>query len=217
MTAPPASSAASPHETRTVGVASVLVCAWLAGAALAGHYGLWLSLGGVAVVCGALLLAFEARRWLPLLRPTVAWVALGAVAGAAMVVATRALYPVAVARVPAVALQTARLYAAFHALSRAAAMAALVPVVVGEELVWRGAVYGALARRWGAPAAIGLGTLVYAAAHAPVGSQLLVLIAAACAFLWSLLRAATGSLVPALICHVVWDAAVLIVWPLTSS
>jgi len=197
--------------------ACVLALAWLAGAALAGHYGIWLSLGSVAVFCGTLLLAFDARRLLPLLRPTAAWVALGAGVGVAMVLATRALYPVAVALMPSVAAQTARLYAAFHALSRPAAMAALVPVVVGEELVWRGAVYGALVRRWGTPLAIGLGTLVYAAAHAPVGSPLLVLIAAACGLVWSLLRAATRSLVPTLICHVVWDAAVLIIWPLASG
>ena len=197
--------------------ALLLVLAWLAGAALAGHYGIWLSLGGVAVFCGALLLVLDAARLLPLLRPGAASVALGVVVGVAMVLATRALYPVAAAHVPAVARQTASLYAAFHALSRGAAMAALVPVVVGEELVWRGAVYGALVRRWGTPAAIGAGTLLYALAHAPVGSPLLVLVAAACGLVWSLLRARTRSLVPALVCHVVWDAAVLIVWPLTSS
>jgi len=217
VTASPAPTVAASHETRRDGVAAVLVLAWLVGATLAGHYGVWLSLGSVAVFCGALLLAFEPRRLLPLLRPTGGWIALGAAVGVAMVLATGALYPVAVGLVPSVAVQTARLYAAFHALSRAAAMAALVPVVVGEEVVWRGAVYGVLVRRWGTPSAIGLGTLIYAAAHAPVGSPLLVLTAAACGLVWSLLRAATRSLVPTLVCHVVWDAMVLLVWPLASS
>jgi membrane protease YdiL (CAAX protease family) len=198
-------------------VAGVLALAWAAGAALAGHYGIWLSLGSVAIFCGALLLAFDGARLVPLLRPTTAQLFLGVATGAAMVVLTRLVYPVAIAIIPSVANETARLYAAFHSLSRTAAMIALGPVVVGEELVWRGAVYGALTRRWGRAVAVVGGTVLYAAAHAPVGSPLLVATACACGLVWSLLRMATGSLVPTLACHLVWDAVVLIARPLASA
>lgn len=211
---PPPAVERAPSEARKHGAAVVLVLAWAAGAALAGRHGIWLSLGSVAIFCGVLLLALDGARLMPLLRPTAAQLALGLAVGGTMAGLTYALYPLAVRIAPAAATETRALYAAFHSLSPTAAALALGPVVVGEELVWRGAVYGALVRRFDTRTAVVAGTLVYAAAHAPVGSPLLVLTAFACGLVWSLLRAATGSLVATLAAHVVWDALVLLAFPL---
>jgi membrane protease YdiL (CAAX protease family) len=47
-----------------------------------------------------------------------------------------------------------------------------------------------------------------------VGSPLLPVIALACGLFWGLLRATTRSLVPALICHMLWDVIVFTLVPL---
>ena len=89
-----------------------------------------------------------------------------------------------------------------------------MPVIVGEELVWRGLVHSALLSRVGRWSAALLGAVAYALAHAPVGSAVLTLAALGCGVVWGALRAQTGSLVPALLSHLLWDAIVLIWVPL---
>ena len=60
------------------------------------------------------------------------------------------------------------------------ASVALLPVVTGEELVWRGAVQTELVRRSGRWRGVVLAALAYALAHAPLGSPLLVAAALLC-------------------------------------
>ena len=190
------------------------VLAWAAGAAVAGRHGVWLGLGGVAVACAIVLLALDGAHLVPRMRPTGPQLLLGLAVGGAMAAATHVFYPIAVRTLPAIAGETTRLYVAFTALSPALSALALVPVVVGEELVWRGVVYAALRRRVGPVAAVIAGAILYACAHAPVGSALLVLTALACGLVWGWLRARTGGLAASLACHVVWDAIVLLAFPL---
>jgi membrane protease YdiL (CAAX protease family) len=195
-------------------VAIGLMLLWLAAAAGAGRVGIWQSLGSVAVLAGALLLAVDGAALWPRLRPTAAQLLVGAVAGAVMAGLTHALYGPATRLVPAVLPATARLYAAFRSLSPPASALVLLPVVTGEELVWRGLVHATLARRLGPLATVVAGALVYALAHGPVGSLLLVVTALACGLVWGGLRAATGGLVASLVSHLVWDATVLLAFPL---
>ena len=54
----------------------------------------------------------------------------------------------------------------------------------------------------------------YALAHAPAGSPLLTFIALACGLYWGGLREASRSLLPSLIAHLLWDIALLVLWPL---
>jgi CAAX protease family protein len=210
-------SFATTRLSRQDGLAVASVLVWSAGAAAAGRCGIWLSLGVVAVACGAILLVLDGARLVPLLRPTPAQILLGLAAGAVMAGATYALYPIAVRLVPAIAADTKRLYAAFASLSPAASAVALAPVVVGEELVWRGVVHGALSQRLGRVAAVLVGATLYASAHAPVGSLLLTFTALACGIVWSSLRAWTGSLVATLASHLLWDALVLLAFPLAAT
>ena len=74
----------------------------------------------------------------------------------------------------------------------------------------------ALVGRFGAPGGIALSACVYALAHVPLGSPVLVFAALACGLCWGALRAATSSLVPALVAHLLWDVVVLLWLPLVS-
>jgi membrane protease YdiL (CAAX protease family) len=131
-----------------------------------------------------------------------------------MTAATYALFPLVVRVAPSSAHEAHGLYAAFGSVSPALAASLLLPIIVGEELVWRGIVQGAVTRHTGATAGVLLTAALYAIAHAPVGSPLLVVVAFGCGLVWSGLRARTGNLVAPLTAHVVWDVCVLIVRPL---
>ncbi len=74
------------------------------------------------------------------LQPSPRLVLLGAAAGGVMAAATYLLYPVLARLAPFIATDTARLYAAFRAPPPVIASLALAPVILGEELVWRGVV-----------------------------------------------------------------------------
>lgn len=189
---------------------------WAAGAALARRGGLWRGLAPGALAAGALALG-GGRGVRRLLRPRSARVLLGVVGGAAMVAATEALYPVVARAAPATVAEAEQLYAAFGALPRARAAALLAPIILAEELVWRGLVQGALARRHGAPRGAALAALAYAAAHTPVGSPLLAAVALGCGAVWSALGALGGDLGAPLAAHAVWDASVLLARPLSPA
>ncbi len=131
-----------------------------------------------------------------------------------MAAVTDLLYPVLARRVPFLATDTALLYSAFRAPSLAVASVALAPVVVGEELVWRGVVQAALIRRFGGAGGVVLAAVAYALAHAPLGSPVLVAVALLCGIAWGALRAASKSLVPPAVAHLVWDVLVLLWLPL---
>jgi membrane protease YdiL (CAAX protease family) len=148
-----------------------------------------------------------------LLRPTRTALLAGALTAAAMTAATYGLYPIVARSSPGLARDTAQLYAKLDSGGHAWRALLLLPIVVGEEIVWRGLVQGALARRFGATATVLVAALVYAAAHAPIGSSVLVLAALGCGVVWGALRANTASLVAPIVAHVVWDVVLLFVAP----
>ncbi|HEX6837988.1 MAG TPA: CPBP family intramembrane glutamic endopeptidase [Polyangia bacterium] len=202
--------------TREAVLAPVCVAVWAAAAASSARLGIWLGLGGCAIALGLVAWTLDRARLRVELRPTLRSVVAGTVVGVAMSAATHLLYPPVARAAPFVAGDTARLYAAFRATSLPVAALVLVPVVLGEELVWRGVVQGAIVRRAGPRAGVGLAALVYALAHGPAGAPLLVVVALGCGLVWGALRAATGSLVPSLVAHLVWDTLVLLAWPLDA-
>jgi membrane protease YdiL (CAAX protease family) len=196
-------------------LAACFVVAWSLAVAAAHWLGVWPAIGGAAVLLGALALRFDATS-LPLLRPTARLLAIGASAGVLMGIATLLAYAPLADLSARVATDAAGLYAGFRGVPVALAMLVLIPVVIGEELVWRGVVQSALARNLAPPAAVLAAGALYALAQAPLGSPLLVLVALACGSAWGALRAATHSLVPALAAHLVWDVMVLLWRPLVS-
>lgn len=201
-------------KSRSTTLAFASIAAWLAAAAIAGPLGIWPAVGGAAVLLGVAVLLFDRPATTVLLRPSPSLVLLGATAGGLMAAATYLLYPAVARLVPLVATDTARLYAAFQAPSRIVASTALVPVVVGEELVWRGVVQASLVRRLGAWRGVALAAVVYALVHLPLGSPVLVAVAFSCGLAWGALRATTASLVPTLVAHLLWDMLVLLWLPL---
>jgi membrane protease YdiL (CAAX protease family) len=199
-------------------LALVAVLAWAAGALASRYVGPWAGLGGTAVVVGiAAAWRAPAVVW-PGSRcsgRTGAWAATGLAAGVVLVAGTEAVFAADRAGPAWLAGDVAALYARLRAVEPAwIALAALPAVVVAEEVVWRGVVFAALARRMGAPVAVALATAAFAAVHVPAGSAALVVAALGCGLVWTALRAVTRSLVPAAVCHLVWDASVLLVRPL---
>lgn len=195
-------------------VALVCIALWSAAAASADRVGVWLALGGAATVLGLAVFVLDRPGFRDLLRPSSRLGLLGVAVGVAMAAATHVVYPVLARLVPLIASDAAGLYDAFQSPSRAVAALALAPVILGEELVWRGAVQEAFARRLGPAGGVLLAASAYALALAPLGSPILVLAALLCGLSWGALRAATGSLVPPLLAHLVWDALVLLWLPL---
>lgn len=210
-----ASESATTQAGRT-SLALACIVVWVIAAASTGPLGIWLAIGGSAVALGVAVLVFDRPAASRLLQPSPPLVLLGAAAGGVLAAFTYLLYPVLARLAPFIATDTARLYAAFRAPSLVIATVALGPVVLGEELVWRGVVQAALVRRlrpWGG---VTLAAAAYALAHAPLGSALLVIVALLCGLFWGALRATTSSLVPTLVAHLVWDLLVLLWLPLDS-
>jgi membrane protease YdiL (CAAX protease family) len=186
----------------------------MVAAAFARRAGVWLAIGSVAALLGVVVVAGDSGVRARL-RPSWRLILVGVAAAGCMVVVTYAASPL-VHVVAWLENDLQRLYSAFGAAGRRTALMALGPVIVGEEVVWRGAVQGALEQRVSARAAAVLSAVVYALAHAPIGSPLLVLTALACGIVWAALRAVTGSLVPSIVSHALWDVVVLVAFPLVS-
>jgi membrane protease YdiL (CAAX protease family) len=196
---------------------AAFVLAWCVGAATSALVGMWPALGVTGVGTGTLALVLDGQALRPLFRPRAAAVAAGVMIGAAMTAATYALFPLVSHISVALARDTTRLYANLNASSHVWLSLVLVPVVIGEEVVWRGLVFGALARRFGLTAAVLLGAPLYALAHAPVGSPVLVLAALGCGLIWGGLRATTASLLAPLAAHLLWDEIVLFLAPIAAQ
>jgi len=178
---------------------------------------MWSAVGGAAIILGFLVLARQRHDARDRLRVTPAHLLVGCGAGALMIAATYLLYPVAQHLVPAVVPQAVELYATFGGAPGWVAVVLLGLVVLGEELVWRGAVQDALVARLGSTTGVIATTLLYGLAVAPAGLPLLVGIALACGLFWSVLRLHTGSLVPPLVAHLLWNLVVLVLWPVAGA
>ena len=199
---------------RSAALALASVVAWLAAATLADPLAILPAVGGAAVTLGCAVLWVDRPTATALLRPSPRLVLLGAGAGGLMAAATYLLYPVLAHLMPFVAADATRLYGALRAPSPLFASVVIVPVVVGEELVWRGVVQASLARRLGAWRGVTMAAVTYALVHAPLGSSVLLAVAFSCGLAWGTLRATTASLVPSLVAHLLWDALVLLWLPL---
>lgn len=204
----------APAKPATTSLALACMVVWLAAAASARLLGIWLAIGGAAVGLGGAVFVLDHEAARRSLRPSTRMTLVGAGAGCLMAAATYLVYPALARQSPLIATDSARLYASFRTLPPVIASLALLPVIIGEELVWRGVVQMELVRRLGPRSGVTLAALAYALAHAPLGLPLLVAVALLCGMAWGTLRAASGSLVPGLLAHLVWDVLVFIGLPL---
>lgn len=193
---------------------------WTVGAWQSNFFGIWSAVGGTAVLLAIAALVLEGgelRTAAGFAAGERSWnVVLGIGAGLAMSVATYLVFPPVVGLFPGLRGGVTQLYEAFGTLPSSVVLVALPLVVACEEIVWRGIVYGGLTVRLSPAAAVVAGTLVYALAHVPIGSVVLVLACVGAGFCWNALRAATGSLVTVFLAHLVWDFLLLVSWPLVD-
>ncbi|MCX5878747.1 MAG: CPBP family intramembrane metalloprotease, partial [Deltaproteobacteria bacterium] len=68
--------------------------------------------------------------------------------------------------------------------------------------------------RWSARSAVRLTTLLYTAIHLPTGTPVLILAALTCGLFWGGFYWATGSLVPVLVSHMLWDPFIFVILPI---
>jgi uncharacterized protein len=97
-------------------------------------------------------------------------------------------------------------------LTRTTAPAGLAVLVIvlatspSEEVLWRGAVFARVTRRYGAGwRPVVLTTVAYAGFVALSGSVVLALAALVCGAVWTRQRQVTGSIVPGLVSHALWS------------
>ena len=185
---------------------------WISGFVALRRAGSPLLLVGGAVVLAAWLVwrDSETRR---LFAPNWRAMALGAVAGLSMVGATYLLFPGFVRLWPALRLQVTELETLlFAGRGPAVAAAIVVPTSIAEEILFRGRwLDGPRPRSRVFPIQA---AAFYAAVHVTSWSPALILAAFTCGALWGVLRRATGSLWSSVVCHLLWDTAVMVIWPL---
>ncbi|MGE0449822.1 MAG: lysostaphin resistance A-like protein [Vicinamibacterales bacterium] len=188
-------------------VGTIVVC-WMLGAVLSHWAGIWLALGGTAIVLAAAAWSTVGRVIVGRgshVRMSIA----GVLAGLAMAAITVVVFEPAMHLAPSLRGDVSRLYGLLAQQPLLPAAFLLPIIVASEEIVWRGAVQTILGARAGRLAACGLGTLLYAAAHLPVGSVALVLTCLVAGFCWALVRLWTDSLPATIATHLVWDVVVL--------
>ena len=88
------------------------------------------------------------------------------------------------------------------------------PIGFGEEIFWRGFVQRRFAETWNPAAGFILALLLSTGVHLPTGNLVLILAAFTCGAFWGGLYWLTGSFLPVLISHMLWDPAIFVVWPI---
>jgi hypothetical protein len=172
--------------------------------------GIWLSVGSAAVVLLAVS-AWHGAPWADLLK--LRRVGLGLAGALVTTLACELLAGPVLAAVPPLAEQANGLYALFGKPEPWQAWGALPFIVVSEELIFRGALLEGFRGRpmW---QAWGLCTGLYAASHLCSQSWALVGLALLFGGFWTALRIKSKNLWPGLLAHLLWDLAILVIWPL---
>lgn len=90
----------------------------------------------------------------------------------------------------------------------------MLPIIAGaEDFVWRFGITLGLVRRVGPGIATLLGGIAFAVAHATTGPPILGLAALLAGTAWSALAMRTRVLLPVVVCHVLWDASMVLLAP----
>jgi uncharacterized protein YbjT (DUF2867 family)/membrane protease YdiL (CAAX protease family) len=172
----------------------------------------WYRMGVGTVLLSAFALTRVPVGWSELWRPRWRHLAQGAAAAAVLYAAGAVVVRLLVTS-PALAAQMAQVYDWKRTVPDALAVPLLLLIVLGEEIVWRGAVTLPLAARLGPWAGVLAGAVAFSAAHLPLGMPVLLVAALGAGGFWGALAVKTRSLVPALVSHVLWDLTVLFWFP----
>lgn len=91
----------------------------------------------------------------------------------------------------------------------------IFPIGPGEEIYWRGLIQRRFTERLGANTGFLAATAAYALVHLPTLNPPLILTAFIGGLVWGYLYKKTGSLIPAVISHVLWDLLIFVIAPLS--
>ena len=183
---------------------------WFLGIGASLRFDPLIAIGITSLALTSWLIATDAPLLRSLFRVSPRIIALGIVSTVIMLAVTFGVVPLLIARFPDFFAPTLAMSDIMRGgRTPLASLAYVLPIVVAEELIWRGAFEEWIGGRRYVTAFTC--ALVYALAHASRGSLMLVVIAFICGFYWSLLREGSGSLVPALIAHLIWDTAILFI------
>lgn len=90
----------------------------------------------------------------------------------------------------------------------------MLPIIAGaEDFVWRFGITLGLVRRVGPGLATVVGGMAFALAHATTGPPILGLAALLAGTAWGALAVRTRVLLPVVLCHVLWDASMVLLAP----
>lgn len=192
----------------------VMLAVWMFVVALAPASAVYPLLAAVGVGVVVVSISRRPANYLAALRPNLTDVAWGAVTGVGLVGLTHVCFAILSRAMPTTDPIVHELYAIARAPHPAAAVALLVPVVLAEEVLFRGQLVDALRHELPPASALLLANLLYALAQAPLGGFPLFLAALGLGIAWTLLRLFRGTLVAALVAHFVWDVGVIFVAPL---
>lgn len=174
----------------------------------------WLRMAIFYLVSCPLVIFTTKIQWADLVRPKWRYLAIGPGAAAVLYVLGWAGFTVLGILLPGTQEQTAEIYAWKDQISVPLAILLLVFVIIpGEEILWRGAVTVPLAAALGPIAGSVAGGIVFAIAHIATGSALIVMAALAMGTFWGLMTLRWRSLVPAGLCHLIWDLSVMFIVP----
>jgi len=174
--------------------------------------GFWWRMALGAAILMPLSFLVAGRPLTPLLRPSRVHVLVGVAAAVFQYLAGAAVYAL-LARHPRLASDFATANAWRAAVPMHVGLVLLAFIVTAEELLWRGVVTLPLAARLGPALGILAGAVLAGAAHVPLGLPLLTIAAFAAGVYWGLLAVLTRSLVPAIVCHYLFDVLVFYVRP----
>jgi len=173
---------------------------------------LWLRMLAIegGLVAGLLATKAPLRRWMRVRARD-----LGAGIAAALVMLAGALGVTAGLRVvaPELMASASEVYGWATAWPVGATGLMLFLIAGAEDLVWRFGITLGLVRRLGPAGAVFTGGLAFAIAHATTGPPILVVAAFLAGLLWSALAVRTRSWAAVLICHVLWDASMIMLAP----
>jgi membrane protease YdiL (CAAX protease family) len=186
---------------------------WNGAFVLLPYLGVWLAVGGAAVLLLALSFWIGAP-WKEFLALRPRLLALGVVFAAASVIGSELLYAPLARAWPALGEQSAVLYRIFGRPNWIQGWIYLPLIAGAEEFIFRGALLHQLEAKLPARRAALVAVAIYTGAHLASRQWALVALAALFGALWTALRSMTRSLWPGLISHVAWDLALLVLWPL---
>lgn len=189
-----------------------------------GSISLWLTSGAAGAVILALGLWAAGRRIVPRLLPGLrggpkrrfaASLGIGLAAGVVMVVATHLGFRWLGAALPFLGPAVEGLYGDLQAPpGPVAALPVVALVVLAEEVMWRAVLLDALRPRIGAGAALAASVATYALPQVIAGNWALLAAALGGGALWGALYLLRRDLVAPFACHLLWDVAIFVVWPL---